>query len=137
MATLSAKCLKEALKNPKNCMTKAQTAASEKCKNETGRGKGACLDANLADQLAKKCADIVCPGDPFAVIEAVPSTRTPASTIRADEGGGFDSGGPGGDVLYDGPDPDAPEQGADPSKVKFYLLAGIGILVVLAMVKKR
>lgn len=132
---LSDKCRTEALKDPQGCRTAAHAAAAKACKGVTGRGGAACIEGYFEQNLAKLCGPIVCPGDPFMLKESAQSTAAKASTVRANEGGFFDAGDQDL-ILQQEREALKIEQGMASSKMKFFLLAGVGVLVILAMRKK-
>lgn len=132
MSKLSERCRKEALLN--KCKDLAQSDAEKACKGRQGAAYGRCMDANFDTFLVKHCRDVVCPGDPLAVLEEIAKNQNVQSPYTGNEGGftsmdqAFSTSSEGG-----GPVVEEGEEGTSPDKLKTYLFAGIGVIVLLSI----
>jgi len=133
---LSAKCHKAAIQNP--CKTKAFAHAADKCKGNTGMAYGRCMDSIYESALVTYCADVVCPGDPFAIKVSAASTGSKTTQEGAEGGGGFTGRQSEYAVSQEFKSEGGEEGGGlDPTKLRLYLGAGIGVIVVLAILRRR
>lgn len=133
---LSDKCRKSAMLDPKGCKTAAQKASEAICKNLTGLSFASCMNANFDRQLIDKCGNVVCPGDPFMIAETAQKVTSATTAARADEGGFFDYGEQDLVLVADKHELEV-AQGKAATQMRFLLLAGVGVLVVLAMARRK
>jgi len=137
MSRLSERCRREALNNAA-CRALAYAAADKLCKGQTGGARGRCMDATFETMLVTHCRDVVCPGDPMAVIADAAGPNRISNPYTGSEGGftgkdpAFNTATPeGGGAAEEG------GTGVSPDKIKMYLFVGIGVILLFSMVRKQ